>query len=88
MEQRIRVFAQSKGFFSTVDLENFKDEIKAKEGIIKGLLRIQRTARGMAEKGVFIRRLDKEEKILRGFDKRYATYEYVGNEPMQIGAVV
>ena len=79
MEQRILEFAREKGYFSTIDLENFKDAIKAKEGIVKGLMRVQRTCRQLAEKKV-LRRLDSQEKVSRGFAKRYATFCYRGDK--------
>lgn len=77
MRQRVLDFCKQKGFVSRIDLEDLKDKIRHNEGNIKGVLRIDREARQLAEDGV-LRRLDKNEKILRGFRNwKIAVYEYV-----------
>jgi len=96
MKSRVLEFCREKGYTSSVDLEILKDKIRHTEGNVDGLLRIHREARGLVKTeyrdGVLItinpngvlHRLSKEEKIMRGFDKRFATYEWVGEKkPMR-----
>ena len=75
MKDRVTDYCRQKGFITSVDLEDFKEELK----YLPGYLRIHRTARELAQEGI-LRRLDTQEKIFRGFDKQYAVYEWVGNE--------
>ena len=78
IKQRITGLAERKGFINSVDIENLKDDIRHKEGNVKGLLRIHRTARDLAKSGV-LRRLEPEEKTFRGFpNPTLATFEFVG----------
>jgi len=76
MKQRVLEFAKMKGFINSVDLEQFSEQIRHKEGVVKGLLRIHREARQLAEDGR-LRRLDDKEKTFRGMRVKYATYEFV-----------
>jgi len=76
MRERILEFAKQKGFITSIDLDNLPDEIKQTEGNIRGILRIPKEARDLVKEGL-LRRLDDDEKIFRGFDKRFATYEYI-----------
>ena len=78
MRERVLGFCKQRGTVSRIDLEIFKDDIKANEGIVKGLLRIDREARQLAEEGI-LRRLTREEKILKGYNKKFAVYAYNGN---------
>lgn len=83
MRQRVKEFCQDKGFVTSIDLENLKDKIRHTEGNVKGLLRIHREARQLAEDGL-LRRLDKKEKLFRGFkNSEIAVYEWVGKKPMR-----
>jgi hypothetical protein len=90
MRERVKEYCQKKHFVTSIDLANFKDEIRRTEGIVPGLLRIEREARQLVKteyrndvlctinpNGV-LHRLSSREKIFRGFDKRFAVYEYQG----------
>ena len=76
MRERVLNLCKKKGFVTSIDLEEFAEEVKHREGIVKGLLRIHREARGLAQDKV-IRRLDKKEKKFRNFNPKFAVYEYV-----------
>jgi hypothetical protein len=92
MNQRVKEFCQEKGFTTSIDLENLKDRIRHTEGNIPGVMRIHREARDLVKteykNGVLItinpdgvlHRLSRKEKIFRGFDRRFATYEYIGEK--------
>ena len=75
MRERVLNLCKQKGFVTSIDLEEFAEDIRHREGIVKGLLRIHREARDLAQDKV-IRRLDKDEKLLRGFSTKYAVYCY------------
>ena len=79
MKERILRFAKHKGFITSKDLDDFHDYLKTHKGHVKGLLRIHREAKDLASLGK-LRRLDDKEKLFRGMEKRFATYEYVKKE--------
>jgi len=95
MRQRVLEFCRKQGFTTSIDLETLKDDIRRTEGNIDGIMRIHREARGLVKTeyrdGVLttinpngvLHRLSKEEKIMRNFDKRFATYEWIGKRPMR-----
>jgi len=76
MRERVKEFCRQKGYVTSIDLDNFKDHIRHTEGNIPGVMRIHREARQLAEDGI-LRRLSDEEKIFRGFKKKFAVYEFV-----------
>ena len=76
MREKVLNLCKEKGFVTSIDLAEFAEDIRHREGIVKGLLRIHREARELAQDKV-IRRLDKEEKIFRGFSPKFAVYEFI-----------
>lgn len=97
MRQRVLEFCREKGFTSSVDLEILKDKIRHTEGNVDGLLRIHREARGLVKTeyrdGVLVEinpngvlhRLSDNEKDFRGFSRKFAVYEWLGEtkKPMR-----
>jgi len=88
MRQRVIDYCKVKIYVSSIDIENLKDHIRRTEGNVKGLLRIHREWRALARteenpKGV-MRRLDRREKIFRGFkNPDLAIYEFIGEPTPQ-----
>uniref|UniRef100_A0A6M3LBD3 Uncharacterized protein n=1 Tax=viral metagenome TaxID=1070528 RepID=A0A6M3LBD3_9ZZZZ len=89
MKERVKDFCRENGFTTSIDLQNLMDKIKREEGIVPGLLRIHREARDLVKteyrNGVLmiinpegvLHRLSRDEKIFRGFDKRFAVYWWI-----------
>ena len=76
MRERVLEFCKEKGYTTSIDLQNLMDNIKHEEGIVPGLLRIHREARQLSQDGI-LKRLDAQEKDFRGFNKKFAVYEFI-----------
>ena len=73
--------AKEYGYFNTIDVENWTQEIKRTEGNIPGIMSTKRYIRKMAQDNSnwhCLKRLSKKEKERHGFNPKFGAYKYIG----------
>ena len=72
MKNRVREYCQEKGLIISYELDDYRASLKG----VPGYRHIDRRVRELVTAGV-LRRLNREDKIMRNIEPKYAVYEWV-----------